>query len=174
MTQSLTNAACGLRVVDIETPQCLIQEHRSFSVTDLPVIEWLSSTTHSMYVLVINKLDHEASVPDLAVAMEEGTDGSEWQLLGLFTFRRRTKIADVKEGCGDCRILTLARLKSPTTARVAHHLAIVCNTDLAAAPRIGQHSLRAHVARAKMMVITPMTFITRAVECTLGAQNVSY
>eukprot|EP00971_Amphidinium_carterae_P330876 6464141-Amphidinium_carterae.1 len=29
MSQSFTNAACGLRVVDIETPQCLIQEHGS-------------------------------------------------------------------------------------------------------------------------------------------------
>eukprot|EP00971_Amphidinium_carterae_P110497 2188847-Amphidinium_carterae.1 len=74
MSQSLTNAACGLRVVDIETPQCLIQEHGSFKITDLPVVEWKSSTTttHSMYVVVINKLDHEASVPDLAVALEEG------------------------------------------------------------------------------------------------------
>eukprot|EP00971_Amphidinium_carterae_P227372 4509902-Amphidinium_carterae.1 len=81
-----------------------------------------------MYVLVIDKLDHEASVPDLAVAMEDGIDlphpfalaralpphdfqfsvqnvsETEWQLLRL---SRRTKIADGKEACGDCRILTL-------------------------------------------------------------------
>eukprot|EP00971_Amphidinium_carterae_P348794 6490677-Amphidinium_carterae.1 len=74
MTQAVINAGCGLRVVELDSPQYVVQEHGAFTVADFPVVEWQSSTTHSMYVVVVNKLDAHASLQDLVVAIEEDLD----------------------------------------------------------------------------------------------------
>eukprot|EP00971_Amphidinium_carterae_P068152 1349224-Amphidinium_carterae.2 len=70
----MINAACALKVVDLESPQCLTQERGSFVLTDLPLMECQTSTTHSLYVLVTNTLEANASVQDSALALAEGLD----------------------------------------------------------------------------------------------------
>eukprot|EP00971_Amphidinium_carterae_P102207 2023319-Amphidinium_carterae.1 len=129
MSQTMINAACGLKVVDLESPQCLTQERGPFVLKDLPLVEWQSSTTHSLYVLVSNPLEANVSAQDLALALSGGLDfpspfgllrapppvpphdcqycvqqvsGTEWKLVRFFAFLRRTKIADVQAGCGEC------------------------------------------------------------------------
>eukprot|EP00971_Amphidinium_carterae_P213077 4229273-Amphidinium_carterae.1 len=91
--------------------------------------------------MMTNTLQGDASVQDLAPALVEGLDlpspsgllralrphdcqycmqqvsGTEWKLIRFFTFLHRTKIAGVPEACGECEILVLARLKTPTLAK---------------------------------------------------------
>eukprot|EP00971_Amphidinium_carterae_P020579 405512-Amphidinium_carterae.1 len=112
-----------------------VQEHGAFTVADFPVVECQSSTTHSMYVVVVNKLDAHASLQDLVVAIEEDLEmpalfklhnalpphdcqyciqqssETEWQLIRFFTFVRRAKLADVRSACGDCTMLVTCQAK---------------------------------------------------------------